>query len=262
VQDEERLRHGDLAAVSPASSASAAAFSVFQAPITLIVPSILSADFARLGEQVAAAQAGGADRVQVDVMDGRFVPNITVGPLVVEAVRRSTSLPIEAHLMIVEPERYVEDFAKAGADLIIVHQEAAVHLHRVIEQIKQLGKKAGVAINPATPPVMLEEVLDEIDLALCMTVDPGFGGQGFITSMLPKIERLRAMIERHGARRPADVPRCDLEVDGGIHAETAPLVVRAGANVLVAGSAIYGDPAGVAAAIRTLRQAAISPGAA
>jgi ribulose-phosphate 3-epimerase len=219
--------------------------------MTLIVPSILSADFARLGEEVAAAQAGGADRVQVDVMDGRFVPNITVGPLVVEAVRRYTTLPIEAHLMIVEPERYVEDVAKAGADLIIVHQEAAVHLHRTVEQIKQLGKKAGVAINPATPLVMLQEILDELDLALCMTVDPGFGGQGFISSMLPKIERLRTMIEQHGAQ-------CDLEVDGGIHAETAPLVVRAGANVLVAGSAVFGDPAGIAAAIQTLRQAAES----
>jgi len=221
--------------------------------MTLIVPSILSADFARLGEQVAAAQAGGADRLQVDVMDGRFVPNITVGPLVVEAVRRHTTLPIEAHLMIVEPERYVEDFAKAGADLIIVHQEAAVHLHRAVEQIKQLGKKAGVAINPATPLVMLQEILDELDLALCMTVDPGFGGQGFISSMLPKIERLRTMIEQHGAH-------CDLEVDGGIHAEPAPLVVRAGANVLVAGTAVFGDPAGVAAAIQTLRQAAESAG--
>lgn len=221
--------------------------------MTLIVPSILSADFVRLGEQVAAAQAGGADRVQVDVMDGRFVPNITVGPLIVEAVRRCTTLPIEAHLMIVEPERYVEDFAKAGADLIIVHQEAAVHLHRTVEQIKQLGKKVGVAINPATPLVMLHEILDELDLALCMTVDPGFGGQGFISSMLPKIERLRTMIEQHGAH-------CDLEVDGGIHAETAPLVVRAGANVLVAGSAVFGDPAGVAAAIQTLRQAAESAG--
>jgi ribulose-phosphate 3-epimerase len=221
--------------------------------MALIVPSILSADFARLGEQVAAAQVGGADRVQVDVMDGRFVPNITVGPLVVEAVRRATTLPIEAHLMIVEPERYLADFASAGADLIIVHQEAAVHLHRAVEHIKRLGKKAGVAINPATPLVMLQEILDELDLALCMTVDPGFGGQGFIASMLPKIERLRAMIARRGAT-------CDLEVDGGIHAETAPLVVRAGANVLVAGSAVYGDPEGVAAGIRRLRQAVDATG--
>ena len=210
--------------------------------MALIIPSILSADFARLGEQVAEAQAGGADRLQVDVMDGRFVPNITVGPLVVEAVRRNTTLPIEAHLMIVEPERYLADFAAAGADIIIVHQEVSPHLHRTVQQIKQLGKRAGVAINPATPLAVLQEILDDVDLVLCMTVNPGFGGQEFIPSMLSKIERLRALITQHGAS-------CDLEVDGGIHAETAALVVRAGANVLVAGSAIYGDKEGVAAAI-------------
>jgi ribulose-phosphate 3-epimerase len=214
----------------------------------LIVPSILSADFARLGEQVEAAQAGGADRVQVDVMDGRFVPNITVGPLVVEAVRRHCTLPIEAHLMIVEPERYLSDFASAGADVIIVHQEASPHLHRTVEQIHRLGKLAGVAINPATPLVVLQEILNDVDLVLCMTVDPGFGGQEFIISMLSKIERLRAMIAQHGAR-------CDLEVDGGISANTAPQAVRAGANVLVAGSAVYGDAAGVAGAIAKLRTA-------
>ena len=213
-----------------------------------LVPSILSADFTRLGEQVAQATTAGADRLQVDVMDGRFVPNITVGPLVVEAVRRSTHLPIEAHLMIVEPERYISDFASAGADLIIVHQEASPHLHRTIEQIKRLGKRAGVAINPATPLADLQEILNDVDLVLCMTVDPGFGGQQFITSVLSKIARLRAMIEQHGAR-------CDLEVDGGIHSETAPLVVKAGANVLVAGSAVFGDPNGVAAGIQRLRQA-------
>ena len=216
--------------------------------MALVVPSILSADFTRLGEQVAEAQAGGADRLQIDVMDGRFVPNITVGPLVVEAVRRATTLPLEAHLMIVEPERYVADFAQAGADLIIVHQEVSPHLHRTVEQIKRLGKRAGVAINPATPLADLQEILNDIDLVLCMTVDPGFGGQQFITGVLSKITRLRAMIEQHGAR-------CDLEVDGGIHAETAPLAVKAGANVLVAGSAVYGDREGVAAGIRRLRQA-------
>ena len=214
----------------------------------LIVPSILSADFARLAEQVEAAQAGGADRIQIDVMDGRFVPNITVGPLVVEAVRRHCTLPLEAHLMIVEPERYVSDFASAGADVIIVHQEASPHLHRTVEQIHRLGKRAGVAINPATPLATLQEILNDVDLVLCMTVDPGFGGQDFIVSMLPKIERLRAMISQHGAR-------CDLEVDGGIHTGTAAQVVRAGANVLVAGSAIYGDSDGVAAAIARLRAA-------
>ncbi|MEO7001536.1 MAG: ribulose-phosphate 3-epimerase [Ktedonobacterales bacterium] len=213
-----------------------------------IVPSILSADVARLGEAVQTAQAGGADRIQVDVMDGRFVPNITFGPLVVQAVRRHTTLPIEAHLMIVKPERYVADFAEAGADLIIVHQEVSPHLHRTIQQIHQLGKKAGVAINPATPLVDVQEILNDVDLILCMTVNPGFGGQEFITSMLPKIERLRGMISQHNAT-------CDLEVDGGISAETAPQVVKAGANVLVAGSSVYGDAAGVGAAIGRLRAA-------
>ncbi|HEX9069302.1 MAG TPA: ribulose-phosphate 3-epimerase [Ktedonobacterales bacterium] len=212
-----------------------------------IVPSILSADFARLGEQVAAAQAGGADRIQVDVMDGRFVPNITMGPLAVEAVRRHTSLPIEAHLMIVEPERYVADFAAAGADIIIVHQETSPHLHRTIQQIHQLGRKAGVALNPSTPPVAVEEVLRDVDLILCMTVNPGFGGQQFIETMLSKIERVRAMITQARVT-------CDLEVDGGIAAATAPRVVHAGANVLVAGSSVYGHPQGVAAGIAALRQ--------
>jgi ribulose-phosphate 3-epimerase len=217
--------------------------------MALIIPSILSADFARLGAQVAEAQAGGADRVQVDVMDGRFVPNITVGPLVVEAVRRSTTLPIEAHLMIVEPERYLDDFAAAGADIIIVHQEVSPHLNRTVQRIHQLGKRAGVAINPATSLAVLQEILGDVDLVLCMTVNPGFGGQEFIPSTLNKIERLRALITQHGAA-------CDLEVDGGVHAETAAQVVRAGANALVAGSAIYGDKEGVAAAIHRLRTAA------
>lgn len=217
--------------------------------MALIVPSILSADFSRLGEQVQAAAAGGADRIQVDVMDGRFVPNITVGALIVEAVRRHCTLPLEVHLMIVEPERYLGDFATAGADLIIVHQEASPHLHRTVEQIKALGKRVGVAINPATPLAMVQEILSDVDLVLCMTVDPGFGGQEFIASMLPKIERLRAMIEQHAAH-------CDLEVDGGISAKTAPLAVRAGANVLVAGSAVYGHSGGVAAGIGALRVSA------
>jgi ribulose-phosphate 3-epimerase len=214
--------------------------------MALIVPSILSADFARLGEQVREAEAGGADRIQIDVMDGRFVPNITVGPLVVEAVRRCTRLPLEAHLMIVEPERYVEDIARAGADIIIVHQEVSPHLHRTVRQIKQLGKGAGAAINPATPVVMLEEILPDLDLVLAMTINPGFGGQEFLPEVLPKLRRLRAMID---AARPG----CDLEVDGGIHAETAPLVVAAGANVLVAGSAVYSSHETVAQAIQRLR---------
>ncbi len=216
--------------------------------MTLIIASILSADFARLGQQVEEAQAAGADRIQVDVMDGRFVPNITVGPMVVEAVRRHTTLPIEAHLMIVEPERYVADFAHAGADIIIVHQEASPHLHRTVQQIHALGRRAGVAINPATPLASLQEILGDIDLALCMTVNPGFGGQAFIHSMVSKIERLRAMIQQHNAT-------CDLEVDGGVSAETAPIVTRAGANALVAGSSVYGAPGGVAAGIAALRAA-------
>jgi ribulose-phosphate 3-epimerase len=217
--------------------------------MALIIPSILSADFARLGAQVAEAQAGGADRVQVDVMDGRFVPNITVGPLIVEAVRRNTTLPIEAHLMIVEPERYLDDFASAGVDIIIVHQEVSPHLNRTIQRIHQLGKRAGVAINPATSLTVLQEILGDVDLVLCMTVNPGFGGQEFIPGTLDKIERLRALITQHS-------PSCDLEVDGGIHEQTAAQVVRAGANALVAGSAIYGDREGVAAAIKRLRAAA------
>jgi ribulose-phosphate 3-epimerase len=215
--------------------------------MVVIVPSILSADFARLGEQVREAEAGGADRIQIDVMDGRFVPNITVGPLIIEAVRRSTSLPLEAHLMIVEPERYVEEISRAGADIIIVHQEVSPHLHRTVQQIKQLGKGAGVAINPATPAVMLEEILPDLDLVLAMTVNPGFGGQDFISDVLPKLSKLRRMIE-------AVRPGCDLEVDGGIHTETAPLVVAAGANVLVAGSAVYSDHESVAQAIQRLRE--------
>jgi ribulose-phosphate 3-epimerase len=216
--------------------------------VALIVPSILSADFARLGDAVEAAQAGGADRIQIDVMDGRFVPNITIGPVVIAAVRRHTSLPLEAHLMIVEPERYLADVAAAGADMIIVHQEVSPHLHRTIQRIKQLGKKAGVAINPATPLVVLQEVLDDIDQVLCMTVNPGFGGQAFIPSMLPKIERLRGMIAQHGAR-------CDLEVDGGVAAETIGGVARAGANVFVAGTSVYGGADGVGEAIAKLRAA-------
>jgi ribulose-phosphate 3-epimerase len=212
-----------------------------------IVPSILSADLTRLGEHVQEAQAAGADRVQVDVMDGHFVPNITFGPLVVEAVRRSTRLPLEAHLMIVEPERYLAEFASAGADLIIVHQEAAPHLHRVVQQIHQLGIKAGVAINPSTPATTLEDILRDVDMVLVMTVNPGFGGQKFIESTLPKIARVRRMIvEREMV--------CDIEVDGGIGVATAPLVVRAGANLLVAGASVFNDKESVAQAIRRLRE--------
>jgi ribulose-phosphate 3-epimerase len=216
-------------------------------PTIEIVPSILSADLTRLGEQVKEAEAAGADRIQVDVMDGRFVPTITFGPLVVEAVRRSTSLPIEAHLMIVEPERYVADFVSAGADVIIVHQEAALHLHRIVEQIHQLGKKAGVALNPATPAAMLEDILGDVDHVLVMTVNPGFGGQKFIESTLTKIARVRQMMSERGLDR-------DIEVDGGIGAATAPRVVEAGANLLVAGASIFASKDGVATAIGRLRE--------
>jgi len=214
-------------------------------PVAL-APSILSADFARLGEQVAEVEAAGADRIHVDVMDGHFVPNITIGPVVVRSLRRVTRLPLEAHLMIAEPDRYLATFADAGADGLIVHVEGAVHLHRTLESIGRLGKRVGLALNPATPIATLEEVLPELDLVLVMTVDPGFGGQEFIASTLPKIRRVRELLDRVR-------PECELEVDGGIHPETAPRVVEAGARVLVAGSAVFEDPAGVRAGMQRLR---------
>ena len=213
-----------------------------------LVPSILSADFTRLGEQVREAEAAGAQRIQVDVMDGHFVPNITMGPIIVEAVRRSTSLPLEAHLMITNPEQYIENFAAAGADVIIVHQEVCPHLHRVIQQIKAAGKMAGVALTPSTPVIMLQDMLSLIDLVLIMTVNPGFGGQDFIPEMLPKITRIRQMITERNLY-------CDIEVDGGIHEATAPLVVQAGANLLVAGSAVYNEHESVSQAMEKLHKA-------
>src|SRR5947209_13351779 len=206
-----------------------------------LVPSILSADFTRLGEQVREAEAAGAQRIQIDVMDGHFVPNITMGPLVVQAVRRCTTLTLESHLMITNPEDYIDDFAKAGADVIIVHQEVCPHLHRVIQQIKTAGKLAAVALTPSTPVFMLEDILSLLDMVLIMTVNPGFGGQDFIPETLPKIARLRQIITHHDLH-------CDIEVDGGIHEVTAPQVVKAGANLLVAGSAIYNDNESVAQA--------------
>jgi ribulose-phosphate 3-epimerase len=212
-----------------------------------IVPSILSADFARLGEEVREAEQAGAGRIQVDVMDGRFVPNITVGPLVVEAMRPHILIPIEAHLMIVQPELYVDEFAEAGADYIIPHVETSPHLHRTVQQIRGLGKKPGVAINPSTPLAAIEEILEYVEMVIIMTVNPGFGGQEFIHSMLPKITRLRRILDERGLH-------CDIEVDGGINPETAPLAVKAGANLLVAGSAVYGTPDGVAAAMKRLRE--------
>ncbi len=214
-----------------------------------IVPSILSADFTQLGAQVQAAQAAGCDRIQVDVMDGHFVPNITMGPLVVQAVRRACTAPIEAHLMISHPERYVDEFAQAGADVIIVHVEAAPHLHRVVQQIKALGKQAGVALNPATPAVAVSEILGDVDLLLVMTVNPGFGGQAFIPSTLPKLRFLRQTIDQNGLV-------CDLEVDGGIGPATIGLVAAAGANLAVAGSAVFNDHDRIAHNIAALRQMA------
>ncbi|MEW5719063.1 MAG: ribulose-phosphate 3-epimerase [Chloroflexota bacterium] len=213
-----------------------------------LAPSILSANFARLGEQIKEAERAGADYIHVDVMDGHFVPNITIGPLVVKAIRPHTRLPLDVHLMIDAPERYVGDFANAGADIITVQQEACVHLHRVVEQIKGFNKKAGVAINPATPVGTLEEILPYVDLILVMTVNPGFGGQSFIETMLPKIAAMRKMIDARGF-----ASRIELEVDGGINAETAPRVVAAGARVLVAGNAIFNDKTSVAETVKSLR---------
>lgn len=213
-----------------------------------LVPSILSADFTRLGDQVREADAAGAQRIQIDIMDGHFVPNLTMGPLVVEAVRRCTNLPLEAHLMITNPEQFIADFAKAGADVIIVHQEVCPHLNSVIHQIKNAGKRAAVALNPSTPVFMLEDILSFLDLVLIMTINPGFGGQDFIPETLPKIARVRQMITQRNLH-------CDVEVDGGIHEATAPQVVRAGANLLVAGSAIYNQRESVAQAMERMRRA-------
>ncbi len=213
-----------------------------------LAPSILSADMARLGEQVSEADRGGADRIHVDVMDGHFVPNLTLGPVVVKWLRPVTRLPLEAHLMIANPDQFLDAFADAGADTVIVHQEGAIHLNRTIQRIKALGRRAGVAINPATPAVMLEEILPDLDLVLVMTVNPGFGGQSFLSGCLAKIRTIRGMIDTLGTC-------CELEVDGGIDHQTAACVVEAGARVLVAGSSIYEAPDGVAAAMHRLREA-------
>jgi ribulose-phosphate 3-epimerase len=210
-----------------------------------IAPSILSADFTRLGEQVRALEAAGVDRFQVDVMDGRFVPNITFGALAIESLRPLTRLTIEAHLMVEPPEDFIERFAMAGADTIIVHQEATPHLHRAIQQIHHFGKKAGVAINPSTPASTLSEILGSMQMALVMTVNPGFGGQDFIPETLHKIRQVRNATQERGLD-------CEVEVDGGINLQTARLVVEAGANVLVAGSAVFDSKDGIAAAIQGL----------
>lgn len=212
-----------------------------------IAPSILSADFARLGEQVAEAERAGADCLHIDIMDGQFVPPITFGPIVVEAVRRHTGLPLEIHMMTVQPEKHFRQLKDAGADRIIIHQEATAHLHLAVSQIRELDMEAGVAVNPGTHINVVQEVMSELDLLLVMTVNPGWGGQPFIPSMRRKISRANDML--------ADAGRAILEVDGGIKADNAALVVRAGADQLVAGSAVYNDSESVADSIARLRSA-------
>jgi ribulose-phosphate 3-epimerase len=216
-----------------------------------IAPSILSADFCRLGEEIRAVEAAGADYIHIDVMDGHFVPNITIGPLVVEAVKKITPLPLDVHLMIENPDRYIPDFAAAGADIIVVHAEASIHLHRSIQLIKSLGKKAGVSLNPATPLNYLEYVLADLDLVLLMTVNPGFGGQSFIEETIPKIKALRAMLDKRGSE-------AELEVDGGVKTDNIARISHAGADVFVAGSAVFGS-SDYAATIKALKTQAKEP---
>jgi len=213
-----------------------------------IAPSILAADFVRLGEQVAEAERAGADRIHVDVMDGHFVPNISLGVPVVKSLKPAAQRPLETHLMITDPDFFLDDFAAAGSDTLLVHWEGNANLHRTVQRIRALGKRAGIVVNPATPAAVLEEILQDVDQVLVMTVNPGFGNQRFIHTTVPKIRRVREMID-------AITPGCDLEVDGGIDETTAPVAVAAGANVLVAGAAIFGAKDGVAAAMRRLREA-------
>lgn len=213
-----------------------------------LAPSILSSDFGRLAEEIAAVEEAGADWIHVDVMDGHFVPNITIGPLIVEAARRATDLPLDVHLMIEDPDRYLEAFADAGADVLTVHQEACPHLHRTLQRMGELQVQAGVALNPATPLEMVREVVPYLDLLLVMSVNPGFGGQSYIAGSTEKIERARAMLDGAGSE-------AELEVDGGVGAANAARVVDAGATVLVAGSAVYGHPDGAAAGVQAIRGA-------
>jgi len=214
----------------------------------MIAPSILSADFSRLGDEIKAVEAAGADVIHLDVMDGHFVPAITIGPLVVRAARQATQLPLDVHLMITAPDRYLEDFAAAGADWITVHAEACVHLHRTLHAIRKLGKKAGVVLNPATPLSALEYVLEDLDLVMLMSVNPGFGGQSFIESTLGKCQKLRAMLDKAN-------PNAGIEIDGGISPKTIQAMAQAGANIFVAGSAIYGQP-DYAAVIKEMKELA------
>ena len=214
-----------------------------------IAPSILSADFAALGEAIARVEAGGPDRLHVDVMDGHFVPNLTIGPPVIESIRKRTRLPLDVHVMIEEPERWVETYVGAGADLLTVHAEACRHLQRCLVQIREAGARAGVALNPSTPPGVLEYVLDDLDLILVMSVNPGFGGQSFIPSTLAKVRQIKSLI----GSRPIE-----LSVDGGVNKDRARALARAGADALVAGSAVFGAP-DPAQAVRDLRDASEVP---
>ena len=213
-----------------------------------IAPSILSADFARLSDEIGAIEKGGAEWVHVDVMDGHFVPNITIGPLIVDAARRSTKLPLDVHLMIENPDLYIEEFVQAGADIVTVHQEVCTHLHRTIQKIRELGAKAGVALNPGTSLETVRNVLPDVDLLLVMSVNPGFGGQSYIEASTAKLSRARAMLDEVGSG-------AELQVDGGVGVANVKAVVNAGASVVVAGSAVYRHPDGAAAGVRAIRAA-------
>ena len=212
-----------------------------------LAPSILSADFGILRDQVVEAQEGGADYIHIDLMDGQFVPNLTMGPLIVDAVRKSTDLPLDVHMMVLEPGRFVNELVDIGADILTVHFESTKHIHRTILDIKNAGAKAGIAVNPGTSFEVAKELLDQIDLVLVMTVNPGYSGQEFIKSMLPKIKNVREMLDN-------SVSEAELEVDGGVNADTVRLVVEAGADVIVAGSAVYNDKYSVAQSIKKIRE--------